>query len=224
MTEENNVTPIGGEEPSEPTSHEPEAQAGLAISESQKDAFRAIWDGLEVDVRYTAREPSARAAVTLGGVIAAGGKSRSLLTAMVDDDEEKGLNLGLFFLAAMDDPKTQDGVYWTIAELWDRDVSTSEIEEPIDDWEYDLSEKQKKEGLPSREDRWRMYSRKNRKRMLKRYEAEEMPFVKLFSLAKSLTEREIADFLALVWSVVSKELGSSSTDSSADTPSGATSE
>ncbi len=162
----------------------------------------------------------------LGGVIAAGTKSPSLLNALEGegDSSEMGLNFAVFFLAAMDSPKTQDAIYHVLAEIWNREVKNEEIEEPIDDWEYEPSPEQVKEGLPSREQRWRMYSRKNRKRMLKRFEVEELPLVALLSFAKSLTEREIADFFTLLYSVVREKLASSSTESSDDTPSGPTPE
>jgi hypothetical protein len=213
MTEENNVTALNTESDAE------DRNSGSA----QREALRELWDGLKVDPRYTASEPSIRAAVMLGGVVATGAKSPSLL-GVLEGEEEAGLNFAVFFLAAMDNPKTQDGIYHVLAEMWDRDVLNEEIAEPIDDWEYEPTEQQVKEGLPPREERWRMYSRKTRKRMLKRYEVEELPFIALLSFAKSLTEREIADFFTLLYSVVREKLESSSTESNDATPSGPTTE
>lgn len=219
MTEKNNVTELN------PASDEKRGEDD-AQTEAQKEALRTLWDGLEVNPLYTAREPSIRAAVMLGGVVAAGAKSPGLLASVEEglDPSEAGLNFAMFFLSAMDDPRTQDGIYQVLAEMWDREVKTEEIEEPIDDWEYEPTEQQMKEGLPPREQRWRMFSRKNRKRMFKRFEVEELPFIALLSFAKSLTEREIADFFTLLYSVVTEKLASSSTESSDDTPSGPTPE
>lgn len=216
MSEASNVSRLSG---SESPADAPDKAVNL---NSQKEALRAIWDEFEVNPLYTASEPSIRAAVMLGGVLASGAKSPALLDAV--EEGEAGLNFAVFFLAAMDDARTQDAIYHILAEMWDREVTSQQINEPLDDWEYEPSERQLKEGMPPRGERWRMYSRKNRKRMLKRYEVEELPFMALLSFAKSLTEREIADFFTSLYSVVREKLASSSTGSNDDTQPGPTPE
>ncbi len=199
MTEENNVSQLSGANPSERT------------------------DKPAPDPRYAVREPSIKDAMTLAGIMAEGAENPQVFDAI--DAKQNSAAMLFLFTGALRSPSAREGMMQLLADLWVKEVPDAAVENPHDDWVYEVSEQQVKNGAPKREERWRMISRKNRKRIVKQAEIGELPFSALMEFGRNLAALDsIADFLEQVRSFVPESSESSTTDSNGDTRPGATAE
>lgn len=174
-----------------------------------------------LDPKYAVREPNIRDAMMLAGILAEGAENPQVFDAI--DAKENQAAMLFLFTGALRNPNARTGMLNLLAGLWDRQIADSAVDEPVDDWEYEPTAQQVKEGMPSREERWRMYSRKTRKIMVKRFQIEELPLPALMQFGRHIAALDsISDFLDSVQKLVPEGSGSSSTGSSGDTPGGAT--
>lgn len=157
---------------------------------------------------YAVREPSIRDAVSLAGILAEGADSPQVFDAIGEGESQAAM---LFlFTGALKNPRSRDGLLYLLADLWTYETPPDEVEIPPDEWEYEpISDK-----APSREQNWKSISRKNRKRMIKRFAVEELPFGALMDFGRNIAALDsVKDFLDTVSSLVADTSGESTTDS-----------
>lgn len=173
----------------------------------------------EPNPAYTVREPTIMDAVSLAGILAEGAENPQIFDAIESENNEAAM---LFlFTGALRNPVSRNGLMYLLADLWIHEVDKETVEEPHDEWDYEpLNDK-----APTREQQWKSISRKNRKRMIKRFEVGELPFSALMDFGRALAALEsINDFLSSVNTLVGANSGKSSTSSKEDTEDGRTNE
>lgn len=119
----------------------------------------------------------------------------------------------MLLLDAMSNPGTRDDLLFILADLWQYEPPKSEVDEPPDFWDYEADPElvAKGQAIP-RDQRWRSVSRRNRKRLIKRYELGQLPLNALVEFINAFKDTvNIADFLGSLQSLTPGAAGSSPT-------------
>lgn len=160
--------------------------------------------------------PTFRDGMNFVGALAAG-DAGEMLGAL-----DRGFNEAAFVFAiksALRSPAAREEVLFVLADLWTRPVSALEVDEPPEEWEYDPDPALVEAGKAvSREEQWRMFSKKSRRRIVKKLMLEEFPLTMIEDFADAFKRLPyVADFLASRETSRRGEDGSSETESPEDT-------
>lgn len=122
--------------------------------------------------KITVRMPRFRDASNFIGALAAGDAS-GMMAAL--DREFNVTAFALLIKSALRSPAGRDDIMFVMADLWVHDVPDADIKEAHEEYEYDPDPELVEKGQAiSREEMWRSISKKNRRRLVKKYMLEDM--------------------------------------------------
>lgn len=189
------------------------------MSETLRPVPSGVREGGDI---YKLREPTIEDIGALAGVIGRGADDPDTLKGLFDGKMED-LDLGSLLsilMRAIADPQAREDFYFLLADMWTHDPTEGmSFEEPPEEWDYEPREDLVKRGqLISREEMWRSLTKRQKKRIVKRYAIGALSYRRLKDLWDSLSEvTDIKDFLNTSAEQAGVSSGSSTTVSSKST-------
>jgi len=180
---------------------------------------------MSYDPKYAVREPDIDAITNLIGTILRSAGADTLKDVMsgfgeadaAERNQKASEGFVMLLLDALSQPTTRDDLLFILADLWVYEPANLDEPPEFFDYEPDPAKVKAGQAVP-RDERWRALSRRNRKRLVKRYELGALPVSALIEFVNAFKETvDFAGFLGSVNSLSTASLGNSRTSSPADT-------